>query len=402
MTTTTPTMQTRMALAEIPDRLEALRVANTPTNANRRTPDEPTPAATVNTPNGAGGGGGGGLGLRVDNDMNVAQSQDFRFSPLPSPDELIIRQRGRRRFTTTFSPDKINGGVGGSGSGGGGSSNPIRSPFQRTPTKNLQLTSGMILRSSPRKRLTMGSTPPEPTPMDTYSPLKLTGTKQQLWPGTPIVKKLKMDNRPVAQTNNDVPLPALLQGLSQQQLIDLIMCNIKQETASATRVSAVSEEQIRDQLPTPDISVLEQELHHAKRLIFKSLPTSRLCKKTDAAAYSKAAIHLNEFKRVLQTQAKRLHDSTHWDALVDYVSMAWQCVASTPNWESNSHNAVRRQCFKLLACSCYAAIKHGGMRLGQVRLETLERNLREWSKDYEDVLSCVNALQRTLNSRTSL
>lgn len=242
MTTTTPTMQTRMALAEIPDRLEALRVANTPTNANRRTPDEPTPAATANTPN-----NGGGLGLRVDNDLNVAQAQDFSFSPLPSPDELIIRQRGRRRFTTTFSPDKVNGGVGVSGNGSG---NPIRSPFQRTPTKNLQLTSGMILRSSPRKRLTMGSTPPEPTPMDTYSPMKLSSTKQQLWPGTPIVKKLKMDNRPVAQTNSDVPLPALLQGLSQQQLIDLIMCNIKQETPIATQSA---EEQIRAQLPTPDI-----------------------------------------------------------------------------------------------------------------------------------------------------
>lgn len=242
MTTTTPTLQTRMALAEIPDRLEALRVANTPTNANRRTPDEPTPAATANTPNG--GGGGGGLGLRVDNDLNVAQAQDFSFSPLPSPDELIIRQRGRRRFTTTFSPDKVNGGVSGSGSA-------VRSPFQRTPTKNLQLTSGMILRSSPRKRLTMGSTPPEPMPMETYSPIKLTGTKQQLWPGTPIVKKLKMDDRPVAQTNSEVALPALLQGLSQQQLIDLIMCNIKQETATDTQSA---EEKIRAQLPTPDIT----------------------------------------------------------------------------------------------------------------------------------------------------
>lgn len=241
MTTTTPTLQTRMALAEIPDRLEALRVANTPTNANRRTPDEPTPAATANTPNG--GGGGGGLGLREVNDLNVAQAQDFSFSPLPSPDELIIRQRGRRRLTTTFSPDKVNGGLGGSG-------NSIRSPFQRTPTKNLQLTSGMILRSSPRKRLTMGSTPPEPTPMEIYSPIKLSSTKQQLWPGTPIVKKLKMDDRPVAQTNSDVPLPALLQGLSQQQLIDLIMCNIKQETVTATQSA---EEQIRAQLPTTDI-----------------------------------------------------------------------------------------------------------------------------------------------------
>ncbi|EDW80012.1 uncharacterized protein Dwil_GK12341 [Drosophila willistoni] len=376
-------LQTRMALAEIPDRLEALRMANTPTNANRRTPDEPTPAAIVNTPN---ANGGGGLALGV--------GGDFNFSPLPSPDELVIRQRGRRRFTTTFSPDKVNGG--GTGGVGGGGASTLRSPFQRTPTKNLQLTSGMILRSSPRKRLTMGSTPPEPVPMETYSPIKIatsSSTKQQLWPGTPIVKKLKMDDRPIAQTNSDISLPSLLQGLSQQQLIDLIVKNIN---------TSSDEEQMRRQLPMPDISAMEQELHYAKRLIFKSLPTSRLCKKTDAAAYSKASMHLNEFKRLLQTQAKRLHDSTHWDALVDYVSMAWQCVASTPNWESHAHNTVRRQCFKLLACSCYAAIKHGGLRLGQTRLETLERNLREWSKDYEDVLSCVNALQRTLNNRTSL
>lgn len=232
---TTP-LQTRMALAEIPDRLEALRMANTPTNSNRRTPDEPTPAAIINTPN-----ANGGLGLRVDNDVNVVQAQDFVFSPLPSPDELVIRQRGRRRFTTTYSPDKVNGGGGAGGGASGGSS--MRSPFQRTPTKNFQLTSGMILRSSPRKRLTMGSTPPEPTPMDTYSPIKMATTKQ-LWPGTPVVKKLKMEDRPVGQTNTDATLPSLLQGLSQEQLIDLIMNNIK---------SASDEGEIRTQLPTPDI-----------------------------------------------------------------------------------------------------------------------------------------------------
>lgn len=235
-------LQTRMALAEIPDRLEALRMANTPTNANRRTPDEPTPAAIVNTPN---ANGGGGLGLRVDNDANVVQAQDFVFSPLPSPDELVIRQRGRRRFTTTFSPDKVNGG-GAVAGGGESSSSSVRSPFQRTPTKNLQLTSGMILRSSPRKRLTMGSTPPEPKPMETYSPIKMATTKQ-LWPGTPIVKKLKMDDRPVGQTNTDVALPSLLQGLSQQQLIELVMNTMK---------TSSDEEGIRRQLPTPDIRYL--------------------------------------------------------------------------------------------------------------------------------------------------
>jgi len=89
----------------------------------------------------------------------------------------------------------------------------------------------------------MGSTPPEPTPMDTYSPIKMATTKQ-LWPGTPIVKKLKMEDRPVGQTNTDATLPSLLQGLSQGQLIELIMNNLK---------SVTDEGEIRRQLPTPDI-----------------------------------------------------------------------------------------------------------------------------------------------------
>lgn len=38
---------------------------------------------------------------------------------------------------------------------------PMRNPLQRTPTK-MPLSTNMILRSSPHKRLTMGSTPPEP------------------------------------------------------------------------------------------------------------------------------------------------------------------------------------------------------------------------------------------------
>lgn len=47
---------------------------------------------------------------------------------------------------------------------------------------------------------------------------------------------------------------------------------------------------------------MEQELLHAKRMIFKSLPTSRLCKKTDSTAYTRAALHLSEFKRLLAQQ----------------------------------------------------------------------------------------------------
>lgn len=135
---------------------------------------------------------------------------------------------------------------------------------------------------------------------------------------------------------------------------------------------------------------------HAKRQIFRSLPTSRLCKKTDSSAYSRASLHLSEFKRLINAHTKQLYDSGNWDALLDYVIKAWPIVRATPYWDSATHNVIRRQCFKLLACHCIAALKNGGQRLGMARLHEAERNLREWMRDYEDVQSCLNALNKII------
>uniref|UniRef100_A0A1I8NVE5 Tethering factor for nuclear proteasome STS1 n=2 Tax=Stomoxys calcitrans TaxID=35570 RepID=A0A1I8NVE5_STOCA len=254
----------------------------------------------------------------------------------------------------------------------------------------------MILRSSPRKRLSMGSTPPEPMLASLNSPHKVSA-KQQLWPGSPIVKKIRLgdEQKPMAQTSDEIPLAKVLQGLSQQQLIDLIMDKMANDTKA--------EAELRSHLPIPDIEKLEQELLHAKRMIFKSLPTSRLCKKTDSTAFARASLHLMEFKRLLTNHTKQLNDSGHYDALLDYVFMAWQYVRATPNWDNITHNNVRKQCFKVLTCSCMAAIKSGGLRLGTNRIQTLEKNLHDWSQDYEDVMSCVNTINKTLSKgRTSL
>lgn len=141
---------------------------------------------------------------------------------------------------------------------------------------------------------------------------------------------------------------------------------------------------------------MEQELLRAKRMIFKSLPTSRLCKKTDSTAFTRASLHLNEFKRLLSQHIKQLQDSSHWDALIDYTCMAWPCVRATPNWDSFIHNAVRKQCFRTLTCSCIAAIKYGGSRLGVNRLHRLECSLNSWLNDSEDIQSCMNVLKRML------
>lgn len=217
---TTP-QNTRIALA---DRLEALRVATTPTNTNR--PDDPTPASIF-------------ASSLMDNNTNVALAQDFE-SLIPSPDELIIRQRGRRRPLIDWTPEQA----------AAATNSVMRNPFQRTPTK-MPLNSNMILRSSPRKRLTMGSTPPEPGMCfggNMNSPTK-PNAKQQLWPGSPLVKRSRLcdeSEKPIAQQNEELPLATLLQGLSQQQLIELIVGKLVAGNPKA-------EAELRAQLPTPDI-----------------------------------------------------------------------------------------------------------------------------------------------------
>lgn len=352
---------TRIALSEIPDRMELLRVATTPTNPEAA---EPTPANILNQ-------------TIFDNTSNNI-SLDHE-SPVASPDEIVIKQRGRRRFTLTWSPDKMS----------------TQSPFQKTPTK---LSNHMILRSSPRKRLLMTSESPfGRSQMDSSSPAdnikNLSGFRSPC-NGTPIIKKLKLDETPVAQTNRNVDLNVMLKGLSHNQLVEMI--------GNLVTKDARLEEIIRSDFPMPDIGYLEDELILCKRNIFKSLPTSRLCKKTDSTAYAKAVMHVSAFKTAIIGHTRKLHDSSHWDALLDYVLMAWNYVRATPIWDNNSHNAIRRQCFKVLTCHCVAAVKHGGLRLGTQRLNNLERNLGDWSKDHEDVLSCVNALNRTLNFRSSI
>ena len=140
-----------------------------------------------------------------------------------------------------------------------------------------------------------------------------------------------------------------------------------------------------------------------KRNIFKSLPSSRLCKKTDSVAYSRASIHLAEMKTLITKQSTKLNDGMHWDALIDYSIIAWNYVRSTPIWDNNSHNTTRKQCFKLLANNVLNSLKNGGLRLGTTRLQTFERTIKEWAKDYEDALALVSMLNKVfLKYRTSL
>uniref|UniRef100_A0A1B0CEQ5 Cut8 n=1 Tax=Lutzomyia longipalpis TaxID=7200 RepID=A0A1B0CEQ5_LUTLO len=264
-------------------------------------------------------------------------------SPVPSPDEIVIRQRGRRSISITWSPgqEKTNG--------------KKASPL-KTPTKNM---SQMVLRSSPRKRLLMSD------------------GKSSVCPRMIVedTKKLRIEEKSMAQINTQIPLATYLKGYSQEQLASIIQKLI--------RDNASLEKAIRSELPVPDIKPFESQLIFIKKSIYRSLPSSRLVKKNDSVAYSRASLHLTAFKKAIADQATLLSQSQHFDALMDYILMAWPIVRSTPIWENHTHNAIRRHCFKLLAFHCKTSLQEAGEHLGEDRLSQLSSQMNEMISECE-------------------
>ncbi|XP_063699396.1 uncharacterized protein LOC134829995 [Culicoides brevitarsis] len=290
-------------------------------------------------------------------------------SPQLSPDEQIIAARGRRSIV--WSPHHDH---------------PLKSPL-KTPTKKLAT---MQLRSSPRKRL-MSEFDGKPEQVQHMTPEKqiqrerIVGTKGT----TSASKKIRFDDiGSMSRLNPDVPFSKLLKGLSNDQLVQIILDSVKKEPQL--------EESIRQNLPAPDLKPLEERLNILKRNITKALPKTRLLSKTDGAAYSRAATHVAAFKKCIFEQSKTLAESCHWDALLDYVSIAWAYVKGTPVWENQNHNAARRLCFKQLIMQANNALDNGGVYLGEKRLQEFAGRLKSMTLDCEDANSCHVVVEKLL------
>jgi hypothetical protein len=177
----------------------------------------------------------------------------------PSPDEIVIRQRGRKKFpqNVCWSPIK--------------KSSPMKTPTKKisshhlsllspSPEKKLNKTSPMVLRSTPKKRLLleMPASPHTPT------------------------KRLKYEERSLNAGNRAISLDTLLSGLSNNQLINII--------TDITRNTPELEDHVRKNLPLPDLKPMEDELARLKKYFTKSSsPRSRLLCKADGNAFSRAA-----------------------------------------------------------------------------------------------------------------
>lgn len=89
---------------------------------------------------------------------------------------------------------------------------------------------------------------------------------------------------------------------------------------------------------------------------------------------------------------KILNDSHHYDALIDYILIAWSYVSNLPIWDETSHNILRKECFKILTLHARSALKCGGVKLGPDRINNFRNKLRAMKSDYEEIGKCQEAL----------
>merc|ERR1719507_659947 len=213
-----------------------------------------------------------------------------------SPDEAVIQARGRRSIPLTYSPD-IN-------------HTPLRQQMQRAKLAALSQTgnnSRLLLpgsregvRTSPRKRLTLNDTPPPssiPSPNIGHlfhpSPEKASGKT------SPLTKKLKLD-----PTASGTSPEVAMKGLNQVQLTSLLSSLLDRHPELR--------EEVRQLMPNPDLSPLEERLNYLKRNIYKALPSTRLESKTDSMAFNRVSTHLATFKRAVVEQLKPLLEGEQW------------------------------------------------------------------------------------------
>ncbi|XP_045596019.1 uncharacterized protein [Procambarus clarkii] len=278
-------------------------------------------------------------------------------SPTPSPDELIIRGRGRRSLPLEWSPIPIESPI----------KRSEKTPIKRSPGKGM-----IVLRSSPRKRLQLNDTPP-----------KDLMEHRRMMQMSPIVKKC----RSLTVSPMQSPPEVAIKGLSKNQLVEVLNRVLTKHPELKDEISNI--------LPQPDLKQMEEKLNFQKKCIFKALPISRLASRTDSPAYNKAAPHLANFKKIIEEQCNQLMEAEQWVSVVDYTLLAWSYVRATPIWDSNQHNNCRRSSFKILARHCLQGLKE--VHWSPEQLESLLKKLEQCASDHEEMLHCIEHV-RTVQS----
>ncbi|CAJ1087092.1 uncharacterized protein LOC122976236 isoform X2 [Xyrichtys novacula] len=168
--------------------------------------------------------------------------------------------------------------------------------------------------------------------------------------------------------------------LSKQQLVQLIRSLILVEQSQEPRILAA------------DLKYLQEDLQLKKTNIFRSIPYSRFGSNRDAHCYRKAYPHLVAFKVSCQEWGQVLLRNKEWDAVLEHTLMAWRYTSELPQWDTANHNALREQCYSILAAHSLTALQHYQPEPNRGR--ELLRRLKMAQFHSQTIVPCIQELQR--------
>ncbi|KAK5847838.1 hypothetical protein PBY51_016935 [Eleginops maclovinus] len=176
--------------------------------------------------------------------------------------------------------------------------------------------------------------------------------------------------------------------LSQQQLVQLIRSLILVEQSQEPRVLA------------SDLKYLQEDLQLKKANVYRSIPYSRLGSNRDAHCYRKAYPHLVAFKVSCQEWGQVFLRNKEWDAVMEHTLLAWRYTSELPQWDTANHNAMREQCYSILASHSLTALQHHQPEPNRGR-ELLRRfNLAQMHS--QSFVPCIHELQRIMGCANDL
>ncbi|OXU26963.1 hypothetical protein TSAR_008450, partial [Trichomalopsis sarcophagae] len=274
----------------------------------------------------------------------------------PSPDELVIQKRGRRK-SIVWSPDIDSV-----------KRESLFSAFRvlncrdrtpvKSPTKN---HSNITLRSTPRRRLLQGD---------------------DVEMGSP--EKKERQTKPF--TGN---LANGLRGLSHEQLVKMIMDLVLLQEDKGLSQNDLLRDIILKKMPVADIQPLREKLTSLRQNIYASLVSSNI----DESDYSRAYVHLDNFQKALRDQGHNLVESQHWTAVIQYVFAAWAITKDLPEWKNQGMHSTTQKCYKHLTEFCLQALRNGTFT--PTTLNIYKEKLRTMLEDFSDIKICIQYLNET-------
>ncbi|CAG7718140.1 unnamed protein product [Allacma fusca] len=227
------------------------------------------------------------------------------------------------------------------------------------PVTPLQTASTSRIRASPRKRILVGANDGAMTCQ--FSP-----------------KKLKID----LQEKKPSSFMTGLLALNSDQLISLIGKLVGESDDEAN-------EKLVQLIPTPDLKHIDKEMRYLRAAVNKSVANrnSRFVSKTDAVAFTRAQVHLQNFKKYLTSTGIRMTKSEQWSSVVKFVILAWNHARLTPKWDKPYHNDIKAKCFKFLSNQLIEAIKKG--KFSSEDLSKISDQASLMLYDSETIRSCI-------------